>query len=282
MSNWQNLIRFTATNGKVYFSPLASTDDLSQIVNAEVTGYLTVADLEHAQNGQKITMKQLLAPIPYSDGHIICIGVNYSEHAAEANLKVPEDPVMWYKPRKALGPPGVVDIPRAAAEGFLDFEGELTIVTSKEARDVNIEDAEDYILGYTVGNDLTARAFQDPVRSGGQFTRCKAFDGFAPLGPVLTSAKAFGSLQGKTIVTKVNGKVFQDSPINLINDPAKLISFLSQGVTLPAGSCIMTGSPPGIGFFQKPKYSLQDNDVVDITITSIGTLSNTMRFEKKA
>jgi 2-keto-4-pentenoate hydratase/2-oxohepta-3-ene-1,7-dioic acid hydratase in catechol pathway len=154
---------------------------------------------------------------------------------------------MWYKPRRALGKPGNISVPAVAAAGFLDFEasdnekrhskaifnfffkGELTIVTSKDARDVSVKDAPDYILGYTVGNDLTARMFQDPKRCGGQFTRCKAFDGFAPLGPVLTSTKAFGEVQNARITVKVNGKVFQDSPCDLIHTPPHLISFLSQG-----------------------------------------------------
>lgn len=102
-------------------------------------------------------------------------------------------------------------------------------MTSKDARDVSLENASNYILGYTIGNDLTARTYQDPKRAGGQFTRCKAFDGFAPLGPVLVNATTFGDRTSKRILTKVNGKVFQDSAIDLINGPEKLISFLSQG-----------------------------------------------------
>ncbi|KAF5589475.1 fumarylacetoacetate hydrolase family [Fusarium pseudocircinatum] len=178
-------------------------------------------------------------------------------------LTVPLDPVMWYKPKRALGGPGDISIPSMAAEGFLDFEGELCIVLSRDARDVKVEDASDYILGFTIGNDLTARSYQDPKRSGGQFTRCKAFDGFAPLGPILTNKKTFGALEDKRIVTKVNGRVFQDSPCDMIHSPEVLISFLSQGTTLPAGTVIMTGSPPGIGYFQNPKYSLRDGDIVE-------------------
>ena len=143
--------------------------------------------------------------------------------------------------------------------------------------------------------------FQDPKRSGGQFTRCKAFDGFAPIGPVLISAKAFSGVQNARILVKVNGKVFQDSPCDLIHSPESLVSFLSQGnrcntcdrsyelrlmqrvlgTTIPAGTSIMTGSPPGIGYFQKPKYSLCDGDVVEAEISNIGTLRNVMVFEGK-
>jgi 2-keto-4-pentenoate hydratase/2-oxohepta-3-ene-1,7-dioic acid hydratase in catechol pathway len=175
------------------------------------------------------------------------------------------------------------------------------MITSKDARDVSVEDASDYILGYTIGNDLTARFYQDPRRAGGQFSRAKAFDQFAPLGPVLVSAKAFGSREGKTVRTLVNGETFQDSPLDLIHGPEKLLSFLSQGkdlfhqasvnvwttpvpdgcfvgTTLPAGTAIMTGTPAGIGFFREPKYNLKDGDEVEITITSIGTLKNKMVF----
>ncbi|KAI8649181.1 FAA-hydrolase domain-containing protein [Fusarium keratoplasticum] len=109
---------------------------------------------------------------------------------------------MWYKPRRALAGPGEVSIPPIAANGFLDYEGELCIVLSRHARDVKVEEASDYILGYTIGNDLTARSYQDPKRGGGQFTRCKAYDGFAPLGPILTNAKTFGSVGDKRIITK--------------------------------------------------------------------------------
>jgi 2-keto-4-pentenoate hydratase/2-oxohepta-3-ene-1,7-dioic acid hydratase in catechol pathway len=114
------------------------------------------------------------------------------------------------------------------------LQGELTIITSRDARDVSVEEASEYILGYTAGNDLTARMFQDPKRSGGQFTRCKSFDGFAPLGPVLTSVEAFGGVQNARILLKVNGKVFQDSPCDLIHEPTKIISFLSQGESFRA------------------------------------------------
>ncbi|RKK95650.1 hypothetical protein BFJ68_g14705 [Fusarium oxysporum] len=171
---------------------------------------------------------QILSPLPF-EGDIICIGTNYREHAKEANLPVPLDPVMWYKPRRALAGPGEVPIPPIAANGFLDYEGELCIVLSRDARDVKVEEASDYILGYTIGNDLTARSYQDPKRGGGQFTRCKAYDGFAPLGPILTNAKTFGGVGDKKITTKVNDTVFQNSLCDLIHSPETLVSFLSQG-----------------------------------------------------
>uniref|UniRef100_A0A0D2Y3I2 Fumarylacetoacetase-like C-terminal domain-containing protein n=1 Tax=Fusarium oxysporum (strain Fo5176) TaxID=660025 RepID=A0A0D2Y3I2_FUSOF len=221
---------------------------------------------------------QILSPLPF-EGDIICLGTNYREHAKEANLPVPLDPVMWYKPRRALAGPGEVPIPPIAANGFLDYEGELCIVLSRDARDVKVEEASDYILGYTIGNDLTARSYQDPKRGGGQFTRCKAYDGFAPLGPILTNAKTFGGVGDKKITTKVNGTVFQNSLCDLIHSPETLVSFLSQGTTLPAGTVIMTGSPPGIGYFQNPKLNLKDGDIVEVEISNIGTLTNKIVFQ---
>ncbi|KAH7136226.1 2-hydroxyhepta-2,4-diene-1,7-dioate isomerase [Dactylonectria macrodidyma] len=277
MSHWKHLIRFLDENGRTYLASLPSIKASQEIVNSAVTGFASLTDLNEQKSGNPVVVHELLPPVP-AEGDIICMGINYIEHANEADLTVPLDPVMWYKPRKALGGPGDVLIPSAAANKFLDFEGELCIVLSHDARDVSVENASDYILGYTAGNDLTARLYQDPKRSGGQFTRCKAFDGFAPLGPILTSAQAFGNLENKSIVTKVNGKVFQNSPCHLIHGPETIISFLSQGTTLPAGTVIMTGSPPGIGYFQDPKYSLKDNDVVEVEISSIGTLVNKMVF----
>ncbi len=186
---------------------------------------------------------------------------------------------MWYKPSTSLANPGVVSVPKDAHEHFLDYEGELTIVTSKPARDVSVADAPSYILGYTIGNDLTAREQQVPNASGGQFTYAKAFDNAAPVGPVITSTAAFGTVADKKLVTKVNGRVVQESLVDLIRGPAELVSFLSQGRTLHAGTAIMTGTPSGIGWFMEPKSPLKDGDTVEISIDGIGTLSNTMKFE---
>jgi 2-keto-4-pentenoate hydratase/2-oxohepta-3-ene-1,7-dioic acid hydratase in catechol pathway len=131
----------------------------------------------------------------------------------------------------------------------------------------------------TIGNDLTARLFQDPKKGGGQYSFAKSFDNFAPLGPVIVNGEHFGSWDEKTLKTAVNGRIVQDSALDLIWGPAELVSFLSQGRTLPAHTAIMTGTPSGVGWFQKPQYSLKDGDVVDISIEGIGTLSNTMRYE---
>ncbi|KAL7760771.1 hypothetical protein ACKLNR_007306 [Fusarium oxysporum f. sp. zingiberi] len=277
MSTWKHLIRFLDDEGQTYLASLPAPQTTSEIVSSTMTGYASFADLLE-QNGRLVKVVKILSPLPF-EGDIICIGTNYREHAKEANLPVPLDPVMWYKPRRALAGPGEVRIPPIAANGFLDYEGELCIVLSRDARDVKVEEASDYILGYTIGNDLTARFYQDPKRGGGQFTRCKAYDGFAPLGPILTNAKTFRGVGDKKITTKVNGTVFQNSLCDLIHSPETLVSFLSQGTTLPAGTVIMTGSPPGIGYFQNPKLNLKDGDIVEVEISNIGTLTNKIVFQ---
>ncbi|KAI3585653.1 2-hydroxyhepta-2,4-diene-1,7-dioate isomerase [Fusarium oxysporum f. sp. albedinis] len=277
MPTWTHLIRFLDDEGQTYLASMPSPQTTSEIISSTVTGYASFADLLE-QNGRLVKVAKILSPLPF-EGDIICIGTNYREHANEANLPVPLDPVMWYKPRRALAGPGEVPVPPIAANGFLDYEGELCIVLSRDARDVKVEEASDYILGYTIGNDLTARFYQDPKRGGGQFTRCKAYDGFAPLGPILTNAKTFGGVGDKKITTKVNDTVFQNSLCDLIHSPETLVSFLSQGTTLPAGTVIMTGSPPGIGYFQNPKLNLKDGDIVEVEISNIGTLTNTIVFQ---
>ncbi|TVY70926.1 Uncharacterized protein Focb16_v000003 [Fusarium oxysporum f. sp. cubense] len=251
MSTWKHLIRFSDDEGQTYLASLPAPQTTSEIVSSTMTGYASFADLLE-QNGRLVKV---------------------------VKLPVPLDPVMWYKPRRALAGPGEVRIPPIAANGFLDYEGELCIVLSRDARDVKVEEASDYILGYTIGNDLTARFYQDPKRGGGQFTRCKAYDGFAPLGPILTNAKTFRGVGDKKIITKVNGTVFQNSLCDLIHSPETLVSFLSQGTTLPAGTVIMTGSPPGIGYFQNPKLNLKDGDIVEVEISNIGTLTNKIVFQ---
>lgn len=112
---------------------------------------------------------------------------------------------------------------------FYLFQGEFTIITSKDAKDVSVKDAPEYILGYTIGNDLTARMFQAPTNGGGQYSYAKAFDKFAPLASIVANAKHYGSVKDKQLKTAVNGKIVQDSPVSLIWGPEELVSFLSQG-----------------------------------------------------
>jgi len=166
------------------------------------------------------------------------------------------------------------------ASAFPDYEGELVVVTSKTCRDVSPEEAHRYILGYTIGNDLTCRYYQIPQYGGGQYMFAKGFDKFAPIGPVLVSPEVYG--QGAELTTRVNGEVRQHIKIGegLTWTPEQIISHMSQGTTVPAGSMIMTGTPHGVGAFMEPPTWLQNGDVVDVEITGIGVLRNKMVFRE--
>ncbi|CAL3970628.1 unnamed protein product [Diplocarpon coronariae] len=274
MVPWTHLVRFTAEeDGKPYYTSTTSTPPgVGEKVKSfeeisALDGDLSFDDLE------SLTIKELL-PSVIPGLPIICIGLNYANHAKEGGLEIPKNPLMWYKPPTSLAGPGPVPIPPAAQTNFLDYEGELTIITSRPAKDVSVADAASYIRGYAIGNDLTARLFQV-----GQFSYAKGFDAFAPVGSVLANPAALGSLKEKQLTTRVNGQVVQDSPVDLIWGPEELVSFLSQGRTLPAGTAIMTGTPEGVGWFQKPQAPLKDGDVVEVSIDGLGTLRNTMVFE---
>jgi 2-keto-4-pentenoate hydratase/2-oxohepta-3-ene-1,7-dioic acid hydratase in catechol pathway len=153
------------------------------------------------------------------------------------------------------------------------------VILRGPTKSISKADAASSILGYTVGNDLTARLFQDPKKSGGQYTFAKAFDKFAPLGPRLVHPSKFKPSEA-TVTTRVNGKVVQDSPLDFIVSVEDLVFFLAQGTTIPYGSAIMTGTPAGVGWFQKPQMSLKDGDVVEVEIQPIGILRNKIVFEK--
>ncbi|KAH1510898.1 hypothetical protein KXX18_000492, partial [Aspergillus fumigatus] len=164
-----------------------------------------------------------------------------------------------------------------------DWEGELCFVTSRECRDLSIEEAPSCILGYTIGNDLSCRFFQLPEQSGGQFFYAKAFDRFAPVGPVLVHPSVWHKAEKTArLVTRVNGHVKQDSHLStdMINTPARILSWMSQGTTIPAYTILMTGTPAGVGAFQTPRQFLKDKDSVDIEITGLGVLQNRVAFEE--
>ena len=160
--------------------------------------------------------------------------------------------------------------------GNVDYENELCVVISKDAKDVTEEDAPNFIYGYTIGNDVSAREWQMPEKSGGQFSYAKNFDGFCPIGPKLVSPEVVGDPQNLKIETRRNGKVVQNSNTSdMVFGVYKLISFLSQGTTIPAGSLIMTGTPPGVAMFAStPPVFLEKGEAVECEIEKLGSLRN--------
>ncbi|KAJ5591708.1 uncharacterized protein N7459_002077 [Penicillium hispanicum] len=281
MSYFQYLCRFQTESGEDFFAKCAS---VKPTIGSSVDAYPTHEDLVNGRNATTATIAKLLSPLPQTRSSIYCVGLNYRSHAKEASLNVPANPPVWTKPPAALASPNeTILISRFCASHLPDWEGELVFVTSRECRDITPEQASEYILGYTIGNDLSCRFFQLPEQSGGQFFYAKAFDKFAPVGPVLVSPSVFAKERATaTLVTRVNGKVKQDTVIekDMIYSPERVLSWMSQSTTIPAYTVVMTGTPAGVGIFQKPRQLLKDGDQVEVEISGLGTLKNVVRFEE--
>ncbi|GEP46612.1 DUF2437 domain-containing protein [Microbacterium saccharophilum] len=216
--------------------------------------------------GERVPLSEvtLLAPvIPRSK--IVCVGKNYRDHAAEMGGEAPAEPMLFLKPNTSVIGPNDA-IVRPVQSQRTDFEGELAVVIGRIAKNVPAENALDYVLGYTIGNDVTARDLQ---RSDGQWSRAKGFDTFCPLGPAIETD--FDLDGGARVVTRVNGEVRQDGPISdMVHSVPDIIAYASAAFTLLPGDVILTGTPAGIGPFQA-------GDVVEVEITGLGVLRNTVR-----
>lgn len=217
---------------------------------------------------------RLTAPIP-APGKIICIGLNYRDHAAEAGMPVPEEPVLFAKfANSVVGDGAEVHVPAIVEE--VDWEAELAVVIGRPGRDIPLEDALDHVAGYACANDLSGRVLQ---RRGGQWTRGKAIDGFLPLGPWLTTADEVPDPQDLRIQCHVNGETVQDSSTSqMVFGVAALIAEISRTITLEPGDLISTGTPPGVGMGMKPPRYLADGDEVVVEIERLGRLTTTIRM----
>jgi 2-keto-4-pentenoate hydratase/2-oxohepta-3-ene-1,7-dioic acid hydratase in catechol pathway len=222
---------------------------------------------------ETLSIERRLSPLVPAD--ILCIGVNYRAHAEETGAKLPENPVLFIKAGNVLNHPDA-EIALTAESAQVDYEGELVVVIGRDARNVSREHALEYVLGYTCGNDVTARDWQrDRSLGGGQFCRGKSFDGYGPMGPVLVTADEIPNPNALRLRTLLNGEVLQDSSTaDMIFDVPTLISNLSRTMTLRAGSVIFTGTPSGVGFTRQPPVFLKDGDEVVVEIEGIGRLRN--------
>ncbi len=211
-----------------------------------------------------------LAPVP-RPGKLICIGLNYRDHAAESNTPIPSRPVVFSKFSTAVIAPGEpVILPEASAQ--VDYEAELAVVIGRRAKRVSANRALDYVLGYTCFNDVSARDFQF---ADGQWQRGKSCDTFAPMGPTIVTADTISDPHKLSIKLVLNGRTMQDSNTDqLIFGVPELIEFLSQTITLEPGDVIATGTPPGVGFARKPPVFLRPGDVMEVVIESVGWLNN--------
>jgi len=218
----------------------------------------------------------LMAPIP-RPGKILCVGLNYRDHILESGLTAPEYPTIFAKYSNCIiGPSDPIILPRITRQ--VDWEGELGVVIGKKTRFVPKQEALDYVAGYVVFNDVSARDYQFFTS---QWTIGKNFDTFGPMGPALVTADEIPDPSGLEISTWVNGQLMQHSNTrHLVFNVPTLISYLSEVMTLEPGDVMITGTPAGVGFTRSPQLFLQPSDVVRVEIENIGYLENPVISEK--
>ena len=214
----------------------------------------------------------LLAPIE-SPPKIICLGLNYRDHADETSAAIPKEPIIFMKPRTAIiGPNEHIIKPSFVKQ--LDYEGELAIIIGKKCKNVPVSKAKNYVFGYTVFNDVSAREIQFGDK---QWTRGKSFDTFAPTGPCITTEAQLKDTSNLAVRTWVNGELRQNGTTkSMVFNVNEIIHHLSRVMTLEPCDIIATGTPAGVGMAMKPQKWLKHGDVVRIEIEGIGTLENTV------
>lgn len=235
---------------------------------------LYLRDGRQAPDGTPVPLAalELLAPVPHP-GKVVCVGLNYRDHAAEVGKDVPTEPVLFGKwANSVTGPDVDVEIPPGCEK--VDYEGELGVVIGTTARRVSVEDAMDHVAGYVVCNDLSARDLQWRL---GQWTRGKAIDGFLPMGPALVTADEVGDPGDLPVRTWLNGELVQDSSTaQLVFGVAELVSSISGTITLEPGDVIATGTPPGVGMAHDPPRFLQPGDEVAVEVGRVGRITTRM------
>ncbi|KAI9689705.1 MAG: hypothetical protein M1820_010075 [Bogoriella megaspora] len=270
-SGWKSLIRFKDSSGEIrYGEPLDTEFSKATIYSGN-----DVFSLD--RTSETATVTELLAACEPSA--ILCIGLNYKDHAIECNFPIPDYPILFLKtPNSLTSARAPIVIPSSSEQ--VDYENELCVLTRKDFKNASLKTLEanlsDYVFAYTVGNDVSARDWQMGARSGGQFGYAKSYDGFCPVGPALIPSSEIKDPQNLNIVTKVNGKTVQDGTTkNMIFTVAQLLEFLSKGRTVQKGTLIMTGTPNGVGMFMKggPLW-LKKGDVVECEIEKVGLLRN--------
>jgi len=215
---------------------------------------------------------ELLCPLDVP-GKILCIGLNYRDHAIETNAPIPDEPIVFSKaPTSLIGPTDAIEIPSISHQ--VDFEAELVVVVGERLRKSTDKQAQEAIFGYTAGNDISARDWQKG-KPGKQWLLGKSFDTFAPIGPAIALASAIPDPRNLKIQSRLNGQLMQDSSTReLIFSPAMLLSYISQVMTIEPGDLLFTGTPAGVGVARNPQVFLKPGDRIEVQIESIGTLSN--------
>ena len=233
-----------------------------------------IADLEEQPKAARYPADavKLLPPIP-DPPKIVCVGLNYRDHAEESGASIPKEPVLFSKFTTALtSHEEAIVLPPVSNE--VDYEAELVIVIGQRGRWLSEQAALEHIAGYTIGHDVSARDWQ-LKKDGKQWLAGKTFDTFAPLGPVFVTKDEIGDPQNLDITLRLNGTTMQDSNTGrMIFSVGQIVSYLSQIVTIEPGDLIFTGTPSGVGFTRKPPVFLKGGDVVEVEIERIGVLRN--------
>ncbi|KAK2741716.1 hypothetical protein FQN55_008215 [Onygenales sp. PD_40] len=287
---WSRFVRFEAEDGKIYAGEpadenqdvgLASLTPSTMPILVKVLDSSSPLALDAKFTGETVTAKRILSPLTEEQvGTIRCVGLNYHDHGtrAELHFDIPSDPAIFLKPSSTLsGPTSPIIIPKTLTG--IDFEVELAVIIGRTCKNATLDNALDYVLGYTVSNDVSARGVQFQTS---QFCYAKGFDGFAPLGPVIVSGSRIPDPQVMEVKTVLNGEEMQKSnTANMIFSIRQIVAHISRGSTLPAGTVIMTGTPGGIGHSRTPPVYLKEGDELRISIShGLGTLVNPIVDEK--
>jgi 2-keto-4-pentenoate hydratase/2-oxohepta-3-ene-1,7-dioic acid hydratase in catechol pathway len=216
----------------------------------------------------------LLAPVP-DPRKIICLGLNYRDHAVETGAEIPSEPIVFSKyPTSLVGHEANILLPEESQQ--VDYEAELVIVIGRGGRRIKLENALEHVAGYTIGHDVSARDWQ-LAKPGKQWMMGKTFDTFAPVGPAIVTPDEVGDPHELGIRLRLNGQTMQDSTARqLIFKVDEIIAYLSKVMTLEPGDLIFTGTPPGVGMARKPPVWLKAGDVVEVEIDKLGVLKNTV------
>lgn len=240
------------------FGPCTLGNDLFSILSNADLGILPAIETEGARIGSPMSRPRT----------IFCIGLNYSDHAAEANLPVPPEPILFSKASASFSGPND-DILRSNTASKLDWEVELGIVIGKSALNISEDEADDHIFGYTIVNDVSERAWQ--AERSGQWIKGKSYPSFCPTGPYLVTKDEIDNIQKLELRLDVNGERQQTGSTELMIFPVHhLVSYLSKFAELEPGDLILTGTPPGVGMGQKPPRFLSVGDAVTLSVEGLG------------
>eukprot|EP00501_MAST-03F_sp_TOSAG23-6_P000013 GSMAST32.ASY1.ANO1.13.1 assembled CDS len=273
-----NVTRYATSNGDVVWGTEKRGSTVVPVANP-------LYPSEYPESLSPVTVTSTLAPLPVDPPPaIIAVGLNYRKHADEVGLPVPRNPILFYKnPSSVCGPEDEILIPKVASRNpnETDSEVELAVFIGKRCKDVSVENALEYVLGYTVANDVGCRRWQALIYCIHYMWWAmvsKSFDTFTPLGPSLLPATELINPQKLKLSAEVNEEILQSSSTeDMIFSVAELISYISQDTTLLPGTIILTGTPEGVGYIRQPPKFLLPGDRVTCNIENIGKISNTVR-----